>query len=76
MGVPIRGDLWLIMTGGWNQGSGKTGAFAIPVIQALLEKPQRLFAVVLAPTRCVPEGIDDTTMIPQSLLLYTNLTLS
>lgn len=32
-------------------GSGKTGAFAIPILQALLEKPQRLFAVVLAPTR-------------------------
>jgi len=32
-------------------GSGKTGAFALPVLQALLAKPQRLFAVVLAPTR-------------------------
>jgi ATP-dependent RNA helicase DDX47/RRP3 len=32
-------------------GSGKTGAFAIPIIQALLENPQRLFAVILAPTR-------------------------
>jgi len=32
-------------------GSGKTGAFAIPVLQALLSNPQRLFAVVLAPTR-------------------------
>lgn len=32
-------------------GSGKTGAFALPVIQALLENPQRMFALVLAPTR-------------------------
>lgn len=32
-------------------GSGKTGAFAIPILQGLLENPQRLFAVVLAPTR-------------------------
>jgi ATP-dependent RNA helicase DDX47/RRP3 len=32
-------------------GSGKTGAFAIPILQALLSTPQRLFAVVLAPTR-------------------------
>ena len=32
-------------------GSGKTGAFAIPIIEALLKAPQRLFAVVLAPTR-------------------------
>ena len=32
-------------------GSGKTGAFALPIMQALLEKPQPLFACVLAPTR-------------------------
>ena len=34
-------------------GSGKTGAFAIPILQALLENPQRnaVFAVILAPTR-------------------------
>ena len=32
-------------------GSGKTGAFAIPILQSLLQNPQRLFAVVLAPTR-------------------------
>uniref|UniRef100_A0A493TIJ3 Probable ATP-dependent RNA helicase DDX47 n=1 Tax=Anas platyrhynchos platyrhynchos TaxID=8840 RepID=A0A493TIJ3_ANAPP len=32
-------------------GSGKTGAFALPILQALLEAPQRLFALVLTPTR-------------------------
>lgn len=32
-------------------GSGKTGAFAIPILQALLDNPQRLFALVLTPTR-------------------------
>ena len=32
-------------------GSGKTGAFAIPVLQALLESPARLFCLALAPTR-------------------------
>ncbi|XP_071796914.1 probable ATP-dependent RNA helicase DDX47 [Asterias amurensis] len=32
-------------------GSGKTGAFAIPILQALLDRPQRLFALVLTPTR-------------------------
>ncbi|KAH0488524.1 MAG: hypothetical protein KVP17_002443 [Porospora cf. gigantea B] len=32
-------------------GSGKTGAFALPILQRLIENPQRLFAVVLAPTR-------------------------
>jgi ATP-dependent RNA helicase DDX47/RRP3 len=32
-------------------GSGKTAAFAIPILQALWANPQPLFAVVLAPTR-------------------------
>lgn len=32
-------------------GSGKTGAFAIPVIQRLIDNPQRLYAVVVTPTR-------------------------
>nr|CAN66431.1 hypothetical protein VITISV_041393 [Vitis vinifera] len=32
-------------------GSGKTGAFALPILQALLDTPQVLFACVLSPTR-------------------------
>ena len=32
-------------------GSGKTGAFALPILQALLTTNQRLFALVLTPTR-------------------------
>lgn len=32
-------------------GSGKTGAFALPILQALLDHPQRYFALVLTPTR-------------------------
>lgn len=33
-------------------GSGKTGAFAIPILNFLLDKPQKqVFAVILAPTR-------------------------
>jgi ATP-dependent RNA helicase DDX47/RRP3 len=32
-------------------GSGKTAAFAIPVIQQLLEDPQPYFAMVMSPTR-------------------------
>lgn len=32
-------------------GSGKTGAFALPILHALLESPSRLFALVLTPTR-------------------------
>ena len=34
-------------------GSGKTGAFALPILQALLETPSRLFALILTPTRHV-----------------------
>jgi len=32
-------------------GSGKTGSFALPILHALLETPQRLFALILTPTR-------------------------
>ncbi|KAI3774880.1 hypothetical protein L1987_49443 [Smallanthus sonchifolius] len=32
-------------------GSGKTGAFALPIIQALIDAPQAFFACVLSPTR-------------------------
>uniref|UniRef100_A0AC34QUR2 RNA helicase n=1 Tax=Panagrolaimus sp. JU765 TaxID=591449 RepID=A0AC34QUR2_9BILA len=32
-------------------GSGKTAAFAIPILQELMEQPQKLFALVLTPTR-------------------------
>ena len=39
-------------------GSGKTAAFALPIVQRLLDNPQRFFAVVLSPTRelCVQIG--------------------
>lgn len=32
-------------------GSGKTGAFALPILQSLLDSPQRLHTLVLTPTR-------------------------
>lgn len=32
-------------------GSGKTAAFTLPILQALLEHPQRYFALILTPTR-------------------------
>jgi ATP-dependent RNA helicase DDX47/RRP3 len=34
-----------------STGSGKTAAFAIPILQKLWEEPKGLFACVLAPTR-------------------------
>lgn len=34
-------------------GSGKTAAFALPILEALLQEPQGLFALCLAPTRFV-----------------------
>ncbi|KAL8641256.1 MAG: hypothetical protein Q9228_001910 [Teloschistes exilis] len=32
-------------------GSGKTAAYALPILQALMDKPQNLFSLVMAPTR-------------------------
>jgi ATP-dependent RNA helicase DDX47/RRP3 len=40
-------------------GSGKTAAFAIPILQALMEKTQPYFALVLAPTRELAVQIKD-----------------
>jgi len=34
-------------------GSGKTAAFALPILQKLCEDPYGIFALVLSPTRCV-----------------------
>ena len=40
-------------------GSGKTGAFALPVLQSLLDRPSRLFALILTPTRELAKQIAD-----------------
>ncbi|CAG8492926.1 6950_t:CDS:2 [Acaulospora morrowiae] len=41
-------------------GSGKTAAFALPILQALWEAPQGLFACVLVPTRELAYQISET----------------
>jgi ATP-dependent RNA helicase DDX47/RRP3 len=41
-------------------GSGKTGAFALPVLQSLLDRPQELSALVLSPTRELAIQIAET----------------
>ncbi|KAI8973624.1 P-loop containing nucleoside triphosphate hydrolase protein [Mycotypha africana] len=41
-------------------GSGKTAAFAIPIIQRLWDNPQAFFACVLAPTRELAYQISET----------------
>lgn len=40
-------------------GSGKTGAFALPILQSLMETPQTIFALVLTPTRELADQIGD-----------------
>ncbi|KAJ3133061.1 putative ATP-dependent RNA helicase ddx47 [Physocladia obscura] len=43
-----------------RKGSGKTAAFALPVLQALWNAPQPLFACVMAPTRELAFQISET----------------
>ena len=53
-------------------GSGKTGAFAIPILHALLANPQRLFAVVLCPTRELAFQINEVfDALGASIALHT-----
>lgn len=39
--------------GGAKTGSGKTAAFALPILQKLSEDPFGVFTLILTPTRCV-----------------------
>lgn len=50
-GFTLLGRIGRDIIGLAETGSGKTGAFALPVLQALLDTPSRLFALVLTPTR-------------------------
>ena len=47
------------MIGLAETGSGKTGAFALPILQSLMETPQTIFALILTPTRELADQIGD-----------------
>ncbi|XP_014215980.1 probable ATP-dependent RNA helicase DDX47 [Copidosoma floridanum] len=40
-------------------GSGKTAAFALPILQGLLENPQKFYALIISPTRELAMQIHD-----------------
>ena len=53
-------------------GTGKTGAFAIPIIQKLLENPKPMSAIVLVPTRELALQVSDVMKsIGKPLKIYT-----
>lgn len=62
-------------------GSGKTAAFALPILQSLLESPQRYFALILTPTRELAFQISEqfealgNKIIYVAILRYYNLSL-
>eukprot|EP01128_Nolandella_sp_AFSM9_P000481 TRINITY_DN10639_c0_g1_i1.p1 TRINITY_DN10639_c0_g1~~TRINITY_DN10639_c0_g1_i1.p1 ORF type:complete len:471 (+),score=105.40 TRINITY_DN10639_c0_g1_i1:2-1414(+) len=41
-------------------GSGKTGAFCLPILQSLMKRPQAIFALILAPVRELAYQIAET----------------
>ena len=52
-------------------GTGKTAAFLIPIIQRLIEKPERNFALVIVPTRELASQIlDEFRKLTSGLNLY------
>lgn len=49
-------------------GSGKTAAFVLPILQALMAKPQQLHSLILAPTRELAYQISQTVQALGSLI--------
>lgn len=57
-------------------GTGKTGAFLIPIIQKLLERPQKPYALVVVPTRELATQVDDEFQsMSQGLRLYSSFVI-
>lgn len=49
-------------------GSGKTAAFVLPILQALMAKPQQLHSLILAPTRELAYQISQTVQALGSII--------
>ncbi|PYI14311.1 ATP-dependent rRNA helicase rrp3 [Aspergillus violaceofuscus CBS 115571] len=49
-------------------GSGKTAAFVLPILQALMDKPQTLHSLIVAPTRELAQQIAQTVEALGSLI--------
>jgi DEAD/DEAH box helicase len=49
--------------GNAKTGSGKTVAFAIPILQKLMQDPYGIFALVLTPTRYVNRRVRGSKLI-------------
>lgn len=66
--------------GSAQTGSGKTIAFALPILQALAKDPYGFFGIVLTPTRCVlilkralPRSHQESELSPVLLLVHSEL---
>ena len=55
-------------------GSGKTGAFALPILQDLLEKQTKNFALVLSPTRELAIQVPTAERRPQCIAVQHTTT--
>ncbi len=63
--TPIQSESFSVIASGKNvvgiaqTGTGKTGAFLIPVIQKLIQNPSRSYALILVPTRELATQVTD-----------------
>lgn len=67
--TPLIGKSGENCIGAAKTGSGKTAAFALPILQKLSEDPYGVFALVLTPTRYVCRLVNDAPLV----ILHTYL---